>query len=769
MKKTTPSENLPMDPATMGAGNEQYLPSTEFRESVPEWEGEEVHFRDYLDVVMRRKWLIFGVLGLVFISTLIFTLTTPKLYRASTTIEVGRESANVTKFEQVAAAEAGVREFYETQVSLLRSHALLERVFDKMGLIDHPVIKDVLFGKQNSGILSRLKELLRSFLAPGQEEAAEPVISEEILNRQKLVDFFDNNLSVAMKRNSTLINVSFVSSDRHLSQNLVNTMGDEFIRWKMDQKLEASQLAREFLTKQIDRSKINMEKAEEEMNRFAKQAGIVSLDPELNSVFSELKELNDALGKSEADMISKKASYDQATEDGPSSLPQVLNSSVIIHLTSEHAKLHSQYEELTTTFLDEYPEVKVLKSRMRSIEERIQAEEQRVYKSIKHEYQSAVERVTAFQNRVNVQKERALNLNERATQYKIMAREVETNKGIYQSLLERAKEIESMVGVSTSSINIIDRARLPIFPFKPNVKMNLLLAIMVGLMAGIGLAFVLEYFADTITNPEQISDRFQIPILGVVPVAKKADYPLDKAFVSDPKCPLAESIRTTKVSIQLSGANEVARSFLVTSTSPSEGKTTMALNLAMAFSSSDERVVLIDSDLRKPRVHKVFGFSGNGSTPGLSSYLAGVVEEGIIMDTDIENLSVIPAGPIPPNPVELLASKRFTQLISDLSESYDRIIVDGPPHHGFADVLVLSRQLGGVVLVSSIGETTRDALRHFKKGIMNVRGNILGCIINKVNISKRYGYSSYYRYYGAYNYEYGENKGKKKNKLLGRA
>jgi len=284
-------------------------------------------------------------------------------------------------------------------------------------------------------------------------------------------------------------------------------------------------------------------------------------------------------------------------------------------------------------------------------------------------------------------------------------------------------------------------------------------------MGGIGLAFVMEYFTDTIVNPDELTDRFHIPILGVLPLTKKEqDYPLEKIFVHDPRAGLAEALRTTRVSIQLSGADMNAKSFVVSSTQPSEGKTTVAVNLAYTFAGAGERVILIDADLRKPRVHKIFRDQEINS-PGLSKYLAGLADKpNPFQASDEKNLYVIPAGPIPPNPVELLASHRFKRLMELLNDKFDRIIVDGPPHHGFADVLVLCRHMGGLILVSAVGETTRSNLRQFKKAILNIRGNILGCIINKVNLTKRYGYRSYYRYYQAYSYYSYDDGGQKKEK-----
>jgi capsular exopolysaccharide synthesis family protein len=642
---------------------------------------------------------------------------------------------------------------------MLLSKALIGRVIEKLNLMTNPIVVESVFGDGHPGIGQRIKELIKSFLPKDNAMANQALLAEETLKRQALYEYVNDNLEAQPSRKSMLITVSFTSPNRKLSKKFVNTLAQEFIAWKMDKKLEASQIARDFLMKQIDRAKISLEKTEEELNRFAKQAGIVSLDARLNSIYRQLEELNSSLAVSEADLIAKKAVYRQAAKDGPENLPQVLGSPVIATLKDKYAQLRSEHDDLATTFHAEYPKVKNLAARMTSIGNRIRNEEQRIFLGTKNEFEAALRQVEAMRVRVERQKQLAMDLNERATQYTIMSREVGTNKAIYQSLLQRVKEIESMVGVSSSNIHIIDRASLPIFPFKPKVKLNLLLAIVVGFLVALGCAFLVEYFADTITNPDQITDRFQIPILGVVPLTKSNGEELEKIFINDPRAPLSEAIRTSKVSIQLSGADTNSKSFLITSTTPSEGKTTLAVNLAMSFAVAGEKVVLIDSDLRKPRIHKVFNIQNGGNGHGLSSFLAGVSDRTHLCAGDTENLRIIPAGPIPPNPVELLASKRFKKLLDQLAEKYDRIILDGPPHHGFADILVLSQQVGGIVLVSSIGETSREGLRHFKKGINNVNGVILGCIVNKVNTAKRYGYRSYYKYYQAYDYESADSSG----------
>ncbi len=752
-----------------GAGNEN-LPTTEFRHTASEWDTEEVHLRDYLDVIFRRKWTIISFLALTFITTLILTLASPKIYKASTFIEVMPQNQKVTKFEEVVATELRAQEFYQTQVDLLQNKALICRVIERLELASHPIIMENLYGNGKSGIISRIKASVKNLLSTlissnKDKERNSSLISEEELKQQALLNFVEDNLEVSPKRNSMLIGISFMSPDRQLSQSIANAFVEEFVHWNMEKKLEASQLAREFLMKQIDRTKISLEKAEEDLNRFGKQAGIVSLDAKLNSIYRQFEELNSALAMAEAELIGKESVYKQAMLDGPSSLPQVMENQVISGLKAEYARLRSEYEDLSVTFHDDYPAVKALKTKMDSIADRINVEEQKVFLAIANQYKAGVQKVETMRARVEHQKKMAIDLNERATQYKIMAREVETNKGIYQSLLERTKEIESMVGVSSSNINIVDQAMLPIKPFKPKVKLNLLLALVVGVMGGLGLAFFLEYFTDIITNPDEISDRFHIPILGVVPLSKTDEFPVEHTFVKDPRAPLSEAMRSTKMSIQLSGTASQAGSFVLTSTKPSEGKTTMAANLALAFAGAGERVILVDADMRKPKLHKFFQCPDNDLSPGLSKFLAGMSSKGLVCKNGISNVCFIPAGPIPPNPVELLASERFAMLIQNLTLRFDRVIVDGPPYLGFADSLVISRHLGGVVLVSSMGETTRDALLHFKKSVINSQGRILGCIINKVNLNKRFGYQSYYKYYSYYSY--GKTRiDKKKNKQL---
>jgi succinoglycan biosynthesis transport protein ExoP len=733
-----------------GTPNGQELP-THAQRMFSEWqETEEIQLRDYLDVILRRKWLIATVLTLVFLSTLIFTLAATRIYEASAVIEVSQENAHVTSFQEVMGSEIQAREFYETQVELLGSRAMIDRVIEKLDLANHPVIRKAVFGEGRTGILWRFGHSLKSLVAGLFRSQGQSAVTEDIATHQQIAEYLSENLTVTPSRKSMLIDLAFRSPDRKLSQAVVNTLVEDYISWKMELKVEASGIARDFLMMQMDRAKINLEKAEERLNDFAKHAGIVSLDAKINSIYRHLEELNSAFAAAEANMITKQAVYNQALKDGHANLPQVLASDLIASLKNKYAELSASYEELKTTFHDDYPKVKTLKARMDNIAALIDAQEEGIFLSIANEYESAKKIVSAMEKRIEHQKDLVLDLNDRATQYSIMAREVETNKAIYQSLLQRTKEIESMAGVNASNIQIVNRAVLPLLAVKPNVKLNLLLSIVLGLLGGMGCAFMAEYFSDTITYPGEITDRFHIPLLGTIPQAKPDKLGLENAFMRHPRSAFSEAIRSARVSVQLSGSGSRSKCFLITSTLPSEGKTTLSINLALSFAAAGEKTVLIDVDLRKPRLHEVFDLKHRVNGNGVSSFLAGVTSRIKIYSDHTKKLSIIPSGPVPPNPAELLASKRFQHLLKNLRGRYDRIILDGPPHIGFADTLILSRTVGGIVLVSSIGESSREAIGQFKKSIANVSGVILGCIVNKVDFSRKYGYGGYYNAYQSY-------------------
>jgi capsular exopolysaccharide synthesis family protein len=430
---------------------------------------------------------------------------------------------------------------------------------------------------------------------------------------------------------------------------------------------------------------------------------------------------------------------------------------LIQQLKNQHATLLAEYQQLGTTFKPGYPKMEQLKARMDELEGRIVAEKQAIIDSIRNDYETALKTEEYLAERAEEQTERAMTLEEKATQYRIFQREVETNKSIYQSLLQRAKEIEATVGALVTNIQIVDTARPPLYPFKPRVPLNLALGFVLGLLGGVGAAFLFEYFDNTIKNPDEMADRFGIPVLGLIPYDKQAvddRKNMSMKFYAEPRSPVAEAFRTTMTSVRLSVADSPPKTILITSILPGAGKSSLSSNSCFSYLSEDEKCLLIDVDLRKPSLHHVFKDGMRGK--GLSSALSGMSSlDEVITKTDYPGLDFISSGPLPPNPAEMLSSKRMRELLQTVSKKYDRVILDGPPYQGFAEILVLANMVDGVILVSVEGNTPREGVKHFRRSVTNVGGRILGTIINKSG--QRKGYSSYsgYKYY-SYNYNYGQ-------------
>ena len=369
---------------------------------------------------------------------------------------------------------------------------------------------------------------------------------------------------------------------------------------------------------------------------------------------------------------------------------------------------------------------------------------------------------TAFEE----QRTRVMAMKEQSIQYNILKREADTNRELYKDLLQRMKQAGVSAGITASNIKVIDPAEVPGGPYKPNVQMNLLLAMVVGLFLGVGLAFFSEYLDNTIKTPEDVEQFIRLPSFGMVPELsyekkkrseKGAFYPVELITHGHPKSVLSEAYRNIRTSILLSFSEKPPKKIAVTSANPFEGKTTTVVNTAIALSQTGAQVVVIDGDMRKPRIHKVFEERGENGT-GLSNYLSGIAElKMIVKRTEVPNLYYIPAGPIPPNPSELLGSKLFTTMLQALAAKFDHVIVDSPPVLGFADAAIISSAIDGVILVAAGGKTPKETLQHAKEALQQVNAKILGVVINRVDIQKSY----YGYYYYRYHYYYGKEEKKK--------
>lgn len=736
-----------------------HVPSTVVRETMPYLEEGEVHLRDYIDIIIRRKWVVIITLLIIFSFVAVSTLSTIPLFLAKGTIRTSPKGTNLTSFKEIDEGFLKSQEYIATQISLLQSERLLKRVINVMDLDNHPAFAgtgnpddSTSFIDSMKNTAAALQEMVRNIIRPQAETstviAANPQFAERIrleLNLKKL----KGALKVAPVKNTQLLEISFEHPNPKFAADLVNTVMEQFVEITMEGRLSSFQSAEVFLNKQIEAAKIKLEKSEKELNQYARQSGIISLDSRLNLVMRQLEEVNSALSEAVTIRIAKESLYRQAMNSSGESLPAVLSNEQIQELKHQYHELRTEYKVLSTTFKDEYPKVREIKAKMDDLAARYTRERQRIIDSIRLEYEASLDNEQRLRETAEKQKELAIELNDKATQYKILEREVLSNKEVYNSLLSRSKEISASVGGDSGNIEIIDTARAPLTPYKPNVRRQLLMGILLGLFGGVGLAFLLEYMDNNVKSPDEFAERYRIPVLGLVPFSEhdpEEDLDLPFKYYNDPKDDLSEAIRTTMFSIELSSSAAPPKTMLITSVLPSAGKSTISCNFCLSLLSSKGKVLLLDTDLRKPALHTIFNLEDNSA--GLSTFLAGSSHiNDVIKKTPFPNLYFIPSGPIPPNPAELLASSRMRKFIASAAKQFDYIIIDTPPFQGFAEILILSNMVDGVILVSELNRTPRDGIEYFKKAVTNVGGTILGVLVNKVP-RKTAGY----RYYSGYNY-----------------
>ena len=743
-----------------------YSPTPDIIRAYPADDENPIH--RYIDVLLRRKKVIIAFFAIVLVTTLIGTVTTEPVYKATAKVEISLENPKVINFDQVVEVETQSAEFYETQYLLLKSKNLAKQVVEKLNLAKHPEynpedqspgivdrIKSGIFGTISAAIGGVKNLFIRPAADPGSGGDEDTYISE-MTRQNNLVNAFVGGLTITPVGNSRLVDISFESHDRKLAADAVNTLADTFIEWLLNRKLDATKQGRDFLKKQIEQAQSNLEQSEAKLNQFAKNNDIVSLDQKMNITYHTFAELNDALAKAETQRIEKESLYKHVMAGNIGSLPLVVNDPYIQNLKAEHAKAKSEYSQMSATFKSGYPKLKEVGARVAELQRKIDEAEGSVANSVKSDYEASLKKEESLRDSYEKQKVLASALNDKSIEYNILQREVESNETIYNTLLQRLKETEVSSAIKASNIQVVDYAQIPLLPYKPNVTLNLLFACIIGLGGGVLIAFIIEYFDNTIKSPEEIRDKMKYPVLGGVFEAKQADSlaaPVEKTFLMDPRSHIAEAFRTIRTSLLLSTPGKPPRSILVTSCFPAEGKTTVSINLASSFAQAGSKVLLLEADLRRPRIGNVLGNNGYG----LSSYLTGNAHlEDVVTHGEIPNMYVLPVGPIPINPAELLGSNQMKELMDNLTLEYDYIIVDGPPALGFVDSHILSSLVDGVAVVVRAGKTPRTSIRDLIDKLWNLRANFLGVIVNGIELNQ----NSYY--YKSYNYYYGEDEEKKK-------
>lgn len=732
---------------------------------------QEVHLRDYLRVLRKRKMTILLCLVVVVLSTLIFTLTATPIYKSTTKVIIEQDRPNVLSFEEIMEADSTQSEYFQTQYKIIESRKIARDVIKKLNLSEHPVfapteekerswMASITLGAKEA--LADWKENVLGLLNTGAQDGdqeEEPDKNDD----QALVKAFLGRLNVEPVRGSRLVHVSFESPDPELASQVANTVAEAYKQHNIDMQLNVIRDAAQWLNERVSEEREKVEAAERNLQEYKEKHGILAgFSSESEQITAQkLAQINRQVVEAEARRVEAETRYKQTRDllnrdASLDSIPAIINNELIQSMKQSEVDLSKRLAELSGRYGPNHPRIKAIKSELRTLEEKKQAEIDQVINSLENEYQVARARERSLKQALEQQKAESQELNEKAIEYGVLKREAESARQMYDMLIKRFKETSMTEEIRAGNIKIMDAAETPKSPVKPNAQRNMLLSMVLGLMMGVGGAFFLEYLDNTVKSPEDVKNYLHVPYLAPVPLVKDDQGTPDLVSHLHPKSTASEAFRGLRTNILFSSADHPPQVILVSSPGPGDGKTLTSINLAITMAQYGSKVLLLDGDLRRPRIHKVFGLSRDN---GVSNVLAGSVDQNaaVIQTTDIPNLSVIASGPVPPNPSELLGSKRMTKFLDMLRERYDRVIIDCTPVTAVTDASILANFVDGVVVVLSANESTKEVAKSALESLARVQAKVLGVVLNSVDLSKE---SSYYYHY--YYYYYGEDGGKKK-------
>jgi capsular exopolysaccharide synthesis family protein len=731
-----------------------------------------IDLREYWLKIRKHFRLILTFLfSCVLLAGLIVVMMKPT-YRAESTLLIERTTPQVLNMKEVMQEPVVEDEYdyYKTQYGILQGITLVTEVIRQQGLTDKDLLPDTT--ENLSGLFRGLSLKFQALLSRtgfgarivhsvwGDGKGGKLIFGV----RPKLIDAYMKRLKIEPVRGTRLAKVEFSNTDAELAARIVNAHVLAYIRTGLELNSHTNEEAQHFLEGKLVELKDRVEKSEEALNAYRRDKGIISLDDKEDIVVQRLDDLNKSLTVAEAERIALEAQVQQVKGRDYNELPAVVGNELVQRLKQEHSQLEGEYAKVASKFRPGYPPLDQLHAQLVETNGRIQHETEKVAQSIDTNYQTALAKESELRAKLNEQKSMALGQKDAGVRYAILAREVDTNKQLYDSVLQRMKETGVAAEVRASNVFIIDRATPPHIPAQPRTNLYMLIALVFGAAGGVALAFASESLDNTLKNPDEVEKYLRLPSLAVVPnflsangvtygspprlssqMEKELTPTARKELVTfrDRFSAVAESYRTLRTALLLSKAGEPPRTLLVTSATSSEGKTVTAVNTAVLFAQMGVRVLLIDADLRRPRCHKLLRVDNR---VGLSEVLTGQVEvDDAICSTMVDQLFLLGSGAIPPNPAELVGSSKMHDTLNYLRERFDFIVIDSVPTIVVSDALPLATMADGAVLVVNGPQTPKHLVKAAAERLSYVGANILGVVLNNVDTrSPDYYYSHYY-------------------------
>jgi capsular exopolysaccharide synthesis family protein len=749
-------------------------------------QSEETHLRHYWKILLKRIRPMAAVFVDVVIIGAIITLASPTLYTARSTLKIEPQNPTVTGVAGVGESlpgqyDIGPYDYYQTQFALLKSEPLRARVIHSLNLENNSA-----FTGKSAGFnpLSAISDLIftgidyvqsgvESLLGGGKAEPAPraqaPVYEHGV--HPALVGRYARYMKIEPVRNTRLVEVIFNTPDPKLSQDLANAHAGGFIQMILENRFSLSKEAKDFLGARLGELREKVQQAEIKLNQFRQKHGVVSFDKGENIAVDRLVDLNRVLTKARADRIEAESLYQMTRNKNTEHLANVLNNPLIQQIKGSLANLEAEKGRLSSIFTAEHPRMQELNQQIAEARRGLRNEINNIVRGIEVSYSAARGREESLDKEAKTQQAAALSLKEVGIEYAVLNEEVVVNRGLYENVLKRLHETNVANDLAASNMQIVQRAELPLGPSSPNWTRNMLLSAILGLMLAVAVGFFLEYMDSTVNTPQGVWAAVSLTTLGIVPhlkslpekyrtgtahkgpgkylTARETNGTASKELVMarDQLSLTAESYRTIRTALLLSKAEHPPKVILLTSPAPGEGKTVTTVNLAAALAQTGQSVVVVDGDLRKGRCHKLVNVSNQ---TGLANVLAGQIGlRAALRETSVKNFYLLPRGALPPNPADLLMSRKMQEVLNELHNTFDFVLIDSPPAIAVSDAAVISAFCDGVLLVFHGQRTSAQAARQAVERLDSINATLLGVILNGVDI-RNPDYIDYRSYYPTY-------------------
>lgn len=708
-------------------------------------------FRVFL-YVLKYRWMLVTLLVIGLFSALAITLMITPKYRASTQLEVLVPSAKVFQDIEVTSESSDIRAF-QTASEKLRSRAIAERVVFNLGLSERA---DYLFPRASFSPLNIFK---RAF---GGEAGADELSDFSPEERARMaVERVQKNLLVSLLPNTSLLSISYTDQTPKYTYEIANQVAQSFINQRVDQASDTSAQARKFIQEQVVQAKSRLQQSEEALVEYAKKVGLTVTADNSSLITESLVKINEALGAAVQENLSYGRLVQQIDKGQGASLEPVLESEGLNKLRIKVAELNAEYQQKLGLFKPSFPEMVQLRSQINELQNQLNLGTRAITDSIRLKYQETQSKITDLQSKLTQLEGEQSAYQDKNIQYTILKREVDSNRSQYDSLIAKLNEISISSELKNENAAIVDLAVEPQYPYSPRLILNLAIGLFLSGMVGVAAIYVLELLNNTFATPDQVEKELQLSLLGIIPAVSESE--LSRA-ITESQSNMSEAYRSLRTALQFSGEQGAPQILAVTSSEPSEGKSTTILKLAEDFAALGAKVLVIDADMRRPILHRLFKVD---NAVGLSNLLTRTIrpsDQKMLIKQIKPHLSLITAGTIPPNPADLLSSSRMGLILEKLSRNYDLILIDSPPVIGLSDALILGRMAEATLLVVSSDQVTRKSATNALKRLRMAGSNMVGAVLTKFSV-KKFDYNYNYKYLSYNYYQYGENTSKLEDKV----